>query len=302
MRFVLQAHHIEFGLGTVTHIGHMTLVDQRDRTRWQQAFRLQLLAAQADHHHLATEVRVQADIAQRADRNDRVGCVDGHAAAIGVRERHHVVHVRVLGQQLGLDALHGKVGHTGHTLHGLRDGQDVARADRAVQVAVTLEGVALQRLLHGRLDGGDRQSDEFARLGHLQQALVHPGAARQVFQRVADGHVVAAHGPARRDVNQRHLVRLGHLVDQGQAIGKHRASRQAAVVGHDGHVVGLVHGDVERGLGCHRGLFVVFAGIRRVGRSPPFRASRRGPVRSRTGPGRAAWAPACGHSSFRAVR
>ena len=59
-------------------------VFDRDRARRKQALRLQLFAAQADHHHLAAEVRVEADVAQRADRHDRIGRVDGDAAPIGV--------------------------------------------------------------------------------------------------------------------------------------------------------------------------------------------------------------------------
>jgi hypothetical protein len=36
-----------------------------------------------------------------------------------VLQPHHVVDVRVLRQQLGLDALHREVGHAGHALHRL---------------------------------------------------------------------------------------------------------------------------------------------------------------------------------------
>jgi hypothetical protein len=73
-----------------------------DRARRQQPLGLQLLAAQADHHHLAAEVGVQADVAQRADGDHRIGRVDGHAAAVAVLQRHHVVHVRVRGSSSAL--------------------------------------------------------------------------------------------------------------------------------------------------------------------------------------------------------
>jgi hypothetical protein len=150
-----------------------------------------------------------------------------------------------LGQQLGLDALHREVGDAGHALHGLRDGQDVARADRAVRVAEALEGVALQRRLRLALRGGDRQVVEAARVGHLEQPLVHPAAGRDVLERIADRHVVAPHHALRRDVGGRHLVPLRHLLAQLQAGRQQRPFRQAAVVRHDGHVVGLVHADQE---------------------------------------------------------
>ena len=111
----------------------------------QQAVGLQLLAAQAHHHHLAAEVRVERDVAQRADRDLGAGGVDGHAAAIGVLQADDVVDVRVQRQQLGLDARHRDGDDPGHALHGRRDRQDVARADGAVGVAVALEREAGQQ-------------------------------------------------------------------------------------------------------------------------------------------------------------
>ena len=67
----------------------------------------------------------------------------------------HVIDVRVLRQQLGLDALYREVHHAGHALHGSGDREDVARAHRAVGITVALEGVALKRRQGLRLDGGD---------------------------------------------------------------------------------------------------------------------------------------------------
>ena len=71
-------------------------VHDREGAGRQQPVGLQLLAAQAHHHHLAAEVRVQRDVPQRADGDDRVGRVDGHAAAVAVLEADDVVHVRVI--------------------------------------------------------------------------------------------------------------------------------------------------------------------------------------------------------------
>ena len=145
MLVVLQADHVELRFFACADIGDVALIDDGEAARRQQALGLQLLAAQAHHHHLAAEVRVQADVAQRADRDLGAGRVDGHAAAVGVFEADHVVDVRELRQQLGLDALHREVEHAGHALHRGRDRQDVARADRAVGVAKAFEGVALER-------------------------------------------------------------------------------------------------------------------------------------------------------------
>ena len=256
MGVVLQTHQVQ-------RRGRGAFVHQRNAAGRQQTLGLQLFATQADDHHLAAEVGVQADVAQCADRDLGTRCVDGHTAAVGVLQRHHIVHVRVLGQQLGLDALHGEVGDPGHTLHGLGDGQDVAGADRTVGIAVTLEGVALQRGLHLGLHGGDGQVLQPACIGHVQQALVHPAARRNGLHGVTNGNAVTQHRAVGGQVDQRHLVALRHLVAQHQAAGQHRASGQTTVVGNDGDVVAHMHTDGVRraggrggGRGCdgHRGL------------------------------------------------
>jgi hypothetical protein len=115
-----------FGAPRGADVGDVALVDDRERARRQQALGLQLLAAQADHHHLVAEVRVQADVAQRADRDLGARRVDRHAAAVGVLEADDVVDVRVLGQQFRLDALDRELDHAGDALHRGRDRQDVA--------------------------------------------------------------------------------------------------------------------------------------------------------------------------------
>ena len=85
------------------------------------------------------------------------------------------------------------------------------------------------------LDAGDRQ---------------HTGAD----QKIGIAPPVAQHGRTRRDVDQSHLVALRHLVLEHQAAGQGGAGGQAAVVGHDGHVVALVHADgVGRARAGHGG-------------------------------------------------
>ncbi|SPR99610.1 hypothetical protein CBM2634_B100003 [Cupriavidus taiwanensis] len=242
------------------HVGFARLLD-RDGAGADQARRLQLLAAQADDHHLAAEVGVQRDIADGADRDACIGRVDGHATAIGVLQADHVIDVGVLRQQLFLDAAHRELHHALDALHRGGNAQDVARADRAVGIAVALEGIAIQRRQrrHAR---ADRQVLQPGGGRHADHALVDPAATREVPERVADHDVVANHRVAFAQVGQRDLVALRDRFGQHQAAREGGACGQPAVIGHDGDVVVRVHRDVEgaRCLHCHgRGHCHVFS-------------------------------------------
>jgi hypothetical protein len=92
---MLQADDVEPRVCICTDIGHAAFVGDRDRYRRHQPLGLQFFASEADHHHLAAEVRVQADVAQRADRNLRSRRLDRYPATIGMLEADHIIDVRV---------------------------------------------------------------------------------------------------------------------------------------------------------------------------------------------------------------
>ena len=110
----------------------------------KQAIGLQLLAAQANDHHLAAKVGVAADVVQGPDGDDGVRRVYGHAATIAVLEPHHAVHMGVARQQFVTDAFDGQRHYAGHALNRGGDSQQVAGAHRAVGIAVALKGVPSQ--------------------------------------------------------------------------------------------------------------------------------------------------------------
>ena len=153
MGIVLQANHIE----CLT-----ALVVDGNRTWGHEPIGLQFFAAQAHHHHFTAKVGVQADVAQGTNGNLGAIGINRDAAAVGVLQAHHIVHIRKFGQQLRFDALHRKRHHTRHALHRGGDGQDVARADRTIGIAVTLKGVALQWWQGFGLDGSHGQVVELA--------------------------------------------------------------------------------------------------------------------------------------------
>ena len=150
-------------------------------------------------------------------------------------------------QHFGLDAPHGKLCHAGHALHGLSDGQDVARAHRPVGVAVALKGVTLQRRHGRRLDGGHGQVNQLAGRRHVEQLFMHPAAGGNGLERVTNGNSVAQHRLAQRQVLQGNFMALRHTFGQHQPAGQDGASRQAAVIANDGHVVTLVHANDDGG-------------------------------------------------------
>ena len=61
-----------------------TLVFNGETAGWHQAIRLQFFATQAHHHHFATKIRVQANVANRTNWNNRFSGVNGHATTVGV--------------------------------------------------------------------------------------------------------------------------------------------------------------------------------------------------------------------------
>jgi hypothetical protein len=165
-----------------------------------------------------------------------------------VAEAHDVIDIRVLRQQFGLDARDRVLHHVRDALHGRRDREDIARADRAVRVAIALEREALERRLVRRLDRRDGQIVQLGRRRHARDVLVHPASLRQRFGRIADHHVVADHRVAFREILQRDLVALRHALAQHEAIGKRGAFAETAVVDDDRDVVVRMDANIERGL------------------------------------------------------
>ena len=246
MVFRLQAHHIQHGIGIGAHIGDVALINNRKTARRQQALGLKFLAAQTDDHHLAAKVGVERDVAQGANRNDGIRGINRHATAVAVLQANDIVDIRETRQQLFLDALDGELDHARHALHGGGDGQDIAAAHRAVRVAKTFEGVALQRRQGWGFHGGDGQAVQAARGRHVEQPLVNPASGGNVLERVADGHVVAKHRATLGQTDQCHLVTLRHMLAQRQARRENGTGRQPAVIDNDRDVVVRVHRDVER--------------------------------------------------------
>ncbi len=162
---------------------------------------------------------------------------------------HHVIDVRVFGQQFVTNALDCMVQHAGHALHGGGDPQNVAGAHRTVGVAVALEGVTLQRCLFLGHRIGHRQAVERRRRRHAQLVFPDPTATRYWLQRVTDGVAITNNGLAHGQVNGADLVALRHVIDRHQAVVEFGSGRHTLVVDHDHDVIQRVQPDVARRVG-----------------------------------------------------
>ena len=207
--FVLQTQHRR-----IRRAGHF---DRNAATRRElfrhKAFGHKLFAAQADHHDLAAKVGIERQVLQRADRHDGGGRVDGDAAAVHVVERDHVADIREARQQFAFDAAHDVIRHARHALHACHDAEHVLRADRAISIAIALEGIALQLCQLRVRARGQRQFVQRGGGRQLHGVLIDPATARQRLHGVTDHLVVADDRVAFSQVDQRHLVALGHTFD-----------------------------------------------------------------------------------------
>jgi hypothetical protein len=70
----------------------------RHRASGKKTLGLQLFAAKADDHCAAAEIRIEANVPERPDRNLGVRCLDRYAAAVNVLKADHVVDIGVLGE------------------------------------------------------------------------------------------------------------------------------------------------------------------------------------------------------------
>src|SRR6185436_17477136 len=169
----------------------------------EESLGLEFFAAQADHQGSATQVGMQANVAQRLDGDLRAGSVDSHAAPIGVGNGDNIIDVAVAREDLGLDTADGIVDGGGDALHGGGDAQDILGAGGAVGVAVTLEGVAFERRERSR--DGSSQGELVKRRsgGKVEKLRADPEAAANGPVRVTNDLAIASDRLAAADVLQR---------------------------------------------------------------------------------------------------
>ena len=230
----------------ILHADHVRrLGKNRQRSRRQQPPRLQLLAAQADDHRRAAEVRIETEIAQCANRNLRAGCVDRDAAPVIMGQRDDVVDVGKARQYLRFDALDRKVDGGRDALHGRGDAEDILRAHRPIVIKKTFEGVALKRRHRRGYSSRERQVLQRRSDRQTHPLLMHPTPLRNRAICVSDDRAIAHDRRFGRHVHQRDLMRLGNVFDQRQPRIEPRARWQSTLVHDDGDRVPRMDLNVE---------------------------------------------------------
>ena len=204
---------------------------------------------------------MMADIAQGADGHLRFWGIDGHAAAIGVVDGYHVIHVGILGKQFPADALGGHVQRPLHALHRGLDTQEIAGASiAALGVAVAHPGPDRRLGQIGAEVGAKGHIIQAGRRGQAQHMLVDPLALGDGIDGIAQNNAIADDGTVLEDIDQGNFMRLGNDAQ------RHHAGHQLGALGQflhgDGHVVlrldlyVCTHGFLlERPTGLHRPAF-----------------------------------------------
>lgn len=112
---------------------------------FQQALWLQFFTAEANDHYLTAKVRVQRNIMNSSNGHDGGWSVNRHAATVQMIEPHHTVNIRVFGQQVAFNDFHYIVHHARHAVHAGGDAEQILGANATVSIAVTFEGITLER-------------------------------------------------------------------------------------------------------------------------------------------------------------
>src|SRR3954451_10280270 len=86
-----------------------------------------------------------ADMPEGANGNFRAGRIESNAAAIGVSNGYHVVHIWESWQQFIFDAPHRILNRWSDALHRCCDAEDVLRPNGSISIAKTVEAIAIER-------------------------------------------------------------------------------------------------------------------------------------------------------------
>ena len=216
------------------------------RASRQQTVGLQFLAAKTNDHGAAAEVRIEANVSERPNRDLSVQRLDRHSTAINVLKANHVVDIGVLGEQLVADPAHGVLDYARDALDGCSYGEQISSSHRPIGIAVAFKYIALEGRCERCVLSCDRQPFERRGGRHDEPPLIDPRACWHYLRGVADYDIITADGCAFSEIDQRYLVALRHALAKCGPRRQLRTCGETKVVGDDGHVVVRVHADNTR--------------------------------------------------------
>ena len=178
------------------------------------------------------------DVADDLLRNVGIRCIDGDTAAIRMIDGDDVIYVRILRQDLPLDALDGNIEHTRNTLHGRVDAEDVPGAGvTTVRITIAHPGRPL-RLRKIRADVRRKfHLIEIRCRCHDEVLLIDPAADRDILCGRAEHHTVANDFGSFRKCLQRDLMCLWDVFHGDHA--RHDFGTLRHIMDGDGDVITL---------------------------------------------------------------
>ena len=198
----------------------------------------ELLTAETHQHEDTTEIRMGCDVTDDLLRNVGIRCIDGDTAAVWMIDRNDIVYVRILRQDLPLDALDGNIEHTRDTLHGRVDTEDVSRAGvTTVRITIAHPGCSLRLREIGTDVRRKLHLIEIRCRCHDEVLLIDPAADRDILCGRAEYDAVTKYFGSLRKCLQRDLMRLWDVFHGDHARHNFRALRH--IMDGDGDIITL---------------------------------------------------------------
>ena len=179
----------------------------------------QLFAAERNNHQLSAKVRMMTEIAQRTDRNLRFRRIDGNTASICMVNRYHIIHMRILRQNLSANALNSHIQYTLNALNRRLDTQNIARTGvTALRIAISHKRLARRFRQIGMNVHAVSHFIQRRRCGQAKHKLVDPRSLRDKILCISKHHTVTDNLSILFNIPKSNLMSLRNIRKRNDAI------------------------------------------------------------------------------------